>query len=77
MRKVKAGASIVFGIIAAILVFTPFFKTPPALITLFGILGIIAGIAGRKESGALAAAGIVISAVSLLYLVLLFIQLGG
>lgn len=77
MQKILASASVLFGVVAALLVFTDFFKTPPIPITLFGILGIITGFISRKEVKFLSVIGMIISVVSLLYLGILYIRLGG
>jgi len=77
MKNIIAGMSVIFGAIAAVLVFTSLFKTPPIPILLFATLGIIAGLFGVKSAKLLSVIGILLSAVSFLYLVYLFIQLGG
>ncbi|HLR43224.1 MAG TPA: hypothetical protein VK067_08315 [Pseudogracilibacillus sp.] len=77
MRKTLASISVVSAIISAILVFTPFFKTPPVPILLFAIIGIIFGLVSGKEVRGVSMIGIIISLASLIYLVYLFIQLGG
>lgn len=77
MQNIVAGASVICGIAAALLVFTDFFKTPPIPILLFGVLGIITGLASRKEAKSLSVIGMSISVASILYLCILFIRLGG
>lgn len=77
MKLIFARFSVIFGIGAALLVFTPFFKTPPIPIALFSLFGIVTGMVSVKEHRNLAIVGIALSVISFLYLTYLFIQLGG
>lgn len=77
MKVVFASTSVIFGVMAAVLVFTSYYDTPPLPIILFSFLGIIAGIINMKEVKSLSVIGIILSVVSLLYLAYLFIQLAG
>lgn len=77
MKSTIASISTLFGVIAAILVFTPYFKTPPIPIVLFAILGIVLSVVSLKEAKALSLIGMILSIVSLGYLIFLYIQLGG
>lgn len=43
MKIIASSLSVLFGIIASVLVFTPYFKTPPMPILIFAILGMIVG----------------------------------
>ncbi len=77
MQKAFAWISVLFGIIACLLVFTPFFKTPPLPIMIFAILGIVVGIYSVRTVKNFSLVGIFLSGAALGYLAVLFIQLGG
>jgi len=77
MRRSFVVLSLFFGIIACLLTFTSIFKTPPAAITIFSLLGIITGIGGLKEQKSLSIIGIILSVLSFGYLIYLFAGLGG
>ncbi len=77
MKTILASISVLFGVIASILVFTPYFKTPPIPILIFAVLGIIAGLYSVKEMKVVSSAGLLLSVASFGYLVTLYIQLGG
>lgn len=69
--------SLLFGMLACLLAFTSIFKTPPAAITIFSLLGVITGIGGFKEQKALSSIGIILSIIAFAYLVFLFVGLAG
>lgn len=77
MKIIASSLSVLFGIIASVLVFTPYFKTPPMPILIFAILGMIVGFYSLKEIKGISLLGIVLSIASLTYLALLFIGLGS
>lgn len=72
MKQSGGLMSIICGIIAAILVFTPLFNTPPLAITIFGVLGILLGAMNMKKAKETSIVGVIISALSLVYLIILF-----
>lgn len=76
MKQASSLMSIICGIIAAVLVFTPLFKTPPLAIAIFGALGILIGVLNIKKAKETSIVGIIISTLALLYLVILFAGLG-
>lgn len=76
MKTISSSLSVLFGVIASVLVFTPYFKTPPMPILIFSVLGIIVGVYSVKEMKVVSLIGIILSITSLSYLALLFIGLG-
>lgn len=77
MKQVFAVISIIFGIVAGALVFTPYFNTPPLMILIFSVLGIVLAMMSWGRAPMLAILGIVLNALALIDLVYLFLALGG
>lgn len=76
MKKAIGMISLIFGVIACVLAFTGYFKTPPLAITVFSVLGVVSGIYAIKQRLAGGVIGIVISIIAFVYLLVLFIGLG-
>lgn len=77
IKKYGGLISVIFGIIACILVFSGAFKNPPVPITIFAILSIISGAVSFKFAKTTSIIGLLLSIVSLGYLIYLFAGLGA